>query len=121
MRVRKQEGLTLIGFIIVLAMTIFVAYVGMKIGPMYADYFAVDRSMKEVANKKGAARMPPNQIRLDFFTLMNMNSIDFLKGSDLKYVRGNPSKIAVKFESRKNVIGNLDVVVTFDKTMPLSE
>lgn len=121
MRVHQQRGLTLIGFIIVLAFALFLAVVGMKIGPMYVDYFTVERAMKEVAGERGAARKSPNMIRLHFFTLMNINSIDFLKEKDMKLIRGNPSRINVKYESRKNIMGNLDVVVTFDKTFPLSD
>jgi hypothetical protein len=121
MQVRKQEGLTLIGFIIVLAFALFIAFAGMKIGPMYLDNMTVYSAMKEVASERGAARKTPYQIRVKFFTLMNINAIDSVEESAVKTVRGNPSRMTVKYEQRKNIIGNLDVVVTFDKTVPLTD
>ena len=41
MKIRKQNGLTLIGFAIVLVMVVFFAYVGMRIIPLYLEYNAV--------------------------------------------------------------------------------
>ena len=35
---RTQRGITLLGFIIVLAVVGFFAYVGMKLFPMYSEY-----------------------------------------------------------------------------------
>lgn len=121
MRVRQQSGLTLIGFIIVIAMTLFIVFVGMKIAPMYLDNMTVASAMKEIASERGIARKTPYQIRVKFYTLMNINGIDHIEESAIKMVRGNPSRMTVKYELRKNIIGNLDVVVLFDKTVPLSE
>jgi hypothetical protein len=77
--------------------------------------------MKEVASERGAARKTPYQLRLKFYTLMNINGIDHVPESAVKMVRGNPSRMTVKYELRKNIMGNLDVVVTFDRSVPLSE
>lgn len=121
MRARKQKGLTLIGFIFVLAFALFIAYIGMKIGPLYLDNMSVEKAMNEVANEKGAARKSPYDIRLKFFTLMNINAIDHVKESNLKLVRGNPSRLRVTYEARENIMGNLDVIVSFDKSVPLSD
>ena len=38
MKVRKENGLTLIGFLIALAVAMFFAYAGMRIVPMYLVY-----------------------------------------------------------------------------------
>ena len=38
MKIKKQQGLSIIGFIIVLAMAVFVSYLGMRIVPLYMEY-----------------------------------------------------------------------------------
>ena len=41
MNIRKNRGLTLIGFVIVLAVVLFFAYAGMRVIPMYLEYQAL--------------------------------------------------------------------------------
>ena len=42
---RTQRGMTLIGFIIVLAVVGIFAYVAMKLVPMYSEYYAVKSAL----------------------------------------------------------------------------
>jgi hypothetical protein len=37
MKIRKQNGLSIIGFLIVLSLIIFFAYIGMRITPVYRN------------------------------------------------------------------------------------
>lgn len=120
MGIRKQEGLTLIGFIIVLAFALFISFVGMKIVPIYLDNYAVLSAMNEIANEKGAAKLSPRAIRLKFFTQMNINAIDHVKESNVKLVRSSGMRLTVKYETREPIIGNLDVVVRFNESVLLS-
>ena len=121
MKIHKQSGITLVGFILLLAMVLFVAVIGMKIAPIYLDNWAVIRAMNEVAEEPGASRKSPYQIRLKFFTLMNINAIDHVKESHVKIKRGNGINLRVAYEIREPVMGNLDVIVTFDKSVRLSD
>ena len=45
-----QQGMTLIGFLIVLAVAGFGAYVGMKLFPMYQEFYSVKSSLKGLSN-----------------------------------------------------------------------
>jgi hypothetical protein len=121
MNIHNQRGLTLIGFILVLALALFVSFLGMKIGPIYLDNYYVISSMNAIAAEKGSARLVPYQIRLKFFTQMNLNAIDHVKESHVKVIRGNGVQLRVSYEVREPVIGNLDVVVKFDKSVRLSD
>ena len=40
MKIRKQKGLSIVGFLIVLAMVIFTVFIGMRIGPIYIEYYS---------------------------------------------------------------------------------
>ena len=46
MNIRRESGLTLIGFIIVLAMVLFFIYAGMRIVPMYLEYHALGNALQ---------------------------------------------------------------------------
>ena len=54
---RAQGGMTLIGFIIVLAVAGVFIYMGMKVVPMYSEYYAVKQSLEGLAGEPGIANL----------------------------------------------------------------
>jgi hypothetical protein len=121
MRVRKQGGLTLIGFIIVLAITIFVAFIGMKIVPIYMEYYSVVSAMNGVASERGSANLSPYDIRVRVLNRLYVSySAENVKEQHIKIFRGNGVNLRIAYEVRKPVIGNLDVVAKFDRSVRLA-
>lgn len=120
MKMHKQRGLSLIGFILVLSLALFVSFLGMKIGPIYMEYFSVVNAMDNIASEKGSARLSPYQIRLKFSTQMNINAVKNVGERHLRLTRGNGVHMRVTYEVREPLIGNLDVVAKFDKSVRLS-
>ena len=121
MRVRKQGGLTLIGFIIVLAITIFVAFIGMKIVPIYMEYYSVVSAMNGVASERGSARLSPYDIRVRVLNRLYVSySAENVKEQHIKIFRGNGVNLRIAYEVRKPLIGNLDVVAKFDRSVRLA-
>lgn len=64
----RQQGLSIIGFLILLAVVGFFAYAAMLLIPAYTEYFGVVKAMKGLAEDPTVANMPIEQIRrkLDF-------------------------------------------------------
>ena len=121
MKIRKQKGLTLISFVIVLAMTLFVAFIGMKIGPIYMEYYSVVSAMNGVASERGSARLSPFDIRVKVLNRLYVSySAENVKGKHIKLTRNNGVNLRIAYEVRKPVIGNLDVVARFDRTVRLA-
>jgi len=60
---KRQQGLSIIGFLILLAVVGFFAYAAMLLIPAYTEYFGVVKSMKGVADEPGIETMPIEQIR----------------------------------------------------------
>ncbi|MFT3792467.1 MAG: DUF4845 domain-containing protein [Rudaea sp.] len=76
MRVRnRQQGLSIIGFLIVLAVVGFFAYAAMLLIPAYTEYFGVVKAMKALAEDAGAANMPIEQIRSKLGFNMNLQYV----------------------------------------------
>ena len=48
---RKQRGVTMIGWIFLLAPMAVVLYAGIRVGPEYLNYYKVLTAMKETASK----------------------------------------------------------------------
>jgi hypothetical protein len=121
MKIYKQNGMTLIGFIFVLGFVIFLSFIGMKIGPIYMEYYSVVSAMNGVAAERGSARYSPFDIRVKVLNRLYVSySADNVKENNIKIVRGNGVNLRIAYEVQKPVIGNLDVVAKFDRTVRLS-
>ena len=121
MNIKKQNGLTLIGFVIVLGFVIFVSYIGMKIAPIYMEYYGVVSAMDGVAKERGSANLSPYDIRVRVLNRLYVSySADNVKEQNIKLVRRNGVHLRIAYEVRKPVIGNLEVIATFDRSVRLS-
>jgi hypothetical protein len=117
----KQQGLTLTSFVIVLAVVGFFAYVGMKVVPMYLEYYSVKNALDGLSKEPGVADMDPSKIQDLFFRRMDVNSSDHVKPSDVKIERADSGwKMRVSYEVRRELIANLDVVGKFDAEKALT-
>ena len=118
---RKQSGLSLVGFLVVLAVVGFAAYVGMKLFPMYQEYYSVRSAMKGLANEPGVADMDPAKIQDLFFRRLYINYSENVKPQNVKFERTEGGwKMRVNYEVRRPLVGNLDVVGRFDSTQELT-
>ena len=118
---RKQGGLSLLGFLVVLAVVGFAAYVGMKLFPMYQEYYSVRSAMKGLANEPGVADMDPAKIQDLFFRRLYINYSENVKPQNVKFERTDGGwNMRVNYEVRRPLVGNLDVVGRFDSTQELT-
>ena len=111
---RKQGGMTLIGFIIVLALVGFFAYIAMKLVPMYSEYYAVKQALKGLQQEPGIANRDPAKIQDLFFRRLYISYAENVKADNVKIERVDGGwNMSVDYEVRKPLLGNLDVVGKF--------
>jgi hypothetical protein len=113
---RTQRGMTLLSFVIVLGVVGFFAYVGMKLFPMYSEYYAVKQALRGLQAEPGIANQDPGRIKKLFFRRLNISYSDNVKPDDVKLERsqnGPGWDMTVNYEVRKALVGNLDVVGKF--------
>ena len=119
MRTSKQSGLTLISFVMVLAVLGFFALIGMKLFPIYAEYYAVVRSMKTVQAMPGSGKFPPQKVWDLFSRNLYINYSKNVKRHHVTVQRKNGYVLRVAYEVREPLMFNLDVVAKFDKSVDL--
>ncbi|MDR1074871.1 MAG: DUF4845 domain-containing protein [Xanthomonadaceae bacterium] len=114
---RNQSGISLSGFLVTLIVLIFVVFIGMRLFPIYQSYFAVRSVMKEMAAEaRSGSSLQPAQMQEEFFRRLYINySDDAVKRENIKFQQlPNGWRMQVDYESRRTLIGNLDVVGKFD-------
>ncbi|PWB19866.1 DUF4845 domain-containing protein [Stenotrophomonas sp. SPM] len=115
-----QRGMTLTSFLVVLIVVGFFLYVGMKLFPMYQEYYAVRSAMKSLAKEPSVGTMAPAQIQDLFFKRLYINYSDNVKPSNVKFNRrDNGWTLNVSYEVRRPLVGNLDVVGKFESSQDL--
>lgn len=111
---RTQRGMTLIGFIIVLGVVGLFAYMGMKLIPMYTEFYGVKKAMASLANEPGITQMNAPAIKDLFYRRMYINYAQNVKTSDVTLTRKEAGwMMVVDYEVRRPLIANLDVVGKF--------
>jgi len=116
-----QRGMTLTSFLAVLIVVAFGLYVGMKLFPMYQEYYSVRSAMKSLAKEPGIGSMAPANIQDLFFKRLYINYSDNVKPANVKFDRrDNGWTLKVNYEVRRQLVGNLDVVGKFDSSQDLT-
>lgn len=120
---RQVKGLSLMGFIIVMAVGGFFAYLGMRIGPAYLEYYNVVKAMKSVAAEPAAANWSSAELWDSLDKRMYISYVDEKnvgrKNFEIKK-RGLTMTIRVHYERRDSLMYNLDYVASFDKTVEVN-
>jgi hypothetical protein len=116
----KQQGLTLISWLVILIMVGVMIMVGLKITPVYLEHFAVKKTLQSLKNEPLISRKPVAEIRKMLFRRLDMNSIYDLTKDEVTIKRaGGVTTITIKYEERRSVVGNLSLVMDFEDKIEL--
>lgn len=120
---RRQHGITLIGFAIVLVIVGFFAYAAMKLIPVYSEYFSVVKSMKSLQSDAGIENMGIEEIRRKLEPIFDVQYVDEndVPLSSVTLITANGQRsLNVAYSVQKPFIYNIDLLVHFNYTVDLS-
>ena len=118
---RKQSGITLMSFLVVLIIVGFAAFIAMRLFPMYQEYYSVKSALKGLSNEVGVSDMDPARIQDLFFRRLYINYSENVKPAHVKIERMDGGwNMKVSYEVRRPLMGNLDVVGKFDTSQALT-
>jgi len=119
---RKVRGITLIGFLILLCVAGFFAYMAMRLIPMYIEYYGVVKAMEMVKNEPGSAQKSVEEIRRDLNAKFDTQYVDDNsvppQAISVKRESGGAT-LRIAYEKRVNFMYNIDIVGVFDKSVIL--
>ena len=116
----KQRGITLIGFVLVLVVVGFFAYMGMVIGPAYSEYYGVVKAMKFVASEASPNETDFETLRKGLDRQFNVGYVESVEGKDAKLIRDKTGNVlSMNYEVRKPFLYNIDFVMKYAYSVPL--
>ena len=114
---RSQQGLSILGWLVVLAVVAFFASTAFKVLPHYLDYMSMEKIITSVETDKASDVRTVGEFYNHVSKGMQVNNIRDLNMRDAMQVKveNNEFLVHLKYEKREPLIENLDLVVNFDK------
>lgn len=110
----QQRGLTMLGFLFVAVMLIFVAMLAMKLVPAYIEFFSVKKILNTMGQESGLKSKSNAEIRNDFMKRAGVSYVTVVKPEDLTIDRRNGGlAVSADYVFRSKLVGNVSIVVDF--------
>ena len=114
---KKQQGMTLISWVIVLGMIGFLATIVIRVLPMYQEYFGVVHIMEGMEEELRTAKLTKAQANLLLMRRFNTGYITSVKKDNIEISRGknstNITKIVIDYEVREPFMAQIDLIGHF--------
>ena len=115
---RRQRGMTTIGLVLVLTMVAFFVLIGLKLYPIYYDSFKVGAALDSLKADPTLASKTSAEVVDRLMKRLSIDNVDHVEKSDVTVEKsGKGIRVLVEYEARKNVVGNVDVMVSFSKAV----
>ncbi len=114
---RTQKGATFITWVAGVGLVIFIFVTGIKLAPLYLEFYAVRNLVDKIATDPEMTRANTMQLRRKVNDFLNINGLYTLSDSAFSITQVEGKKdvraLAVNYEVRKHWVANIDFLATF--------
>lgn len=113
----SQKGLSILSWLVVLAVVAFFASTAFKVMPHYFDYMSMEKIITSIEAERAADIRSIGDFYAHVSKGMQVNNLRDLSLQEVLKVtlENNEFRAHLKYEKREPLIENLDLVVNFDK------
>ncbi|WP_273151731.1 DUF4845 domain-containing protein [Methylophaga thiooxydans] len=120
---QKQRGMTLIGWVIVLALIGFFATITIRLVPMYQEYYGVLQIMNDMKVELRNNKLTKNEAQTLLMRRFDIGYIESVKKENIEISRGKNTsyvtKIVIDYEVRKPFMAHIDLIGHFHKEVDI--
>ena len=119
---RKQRGVTMIGWIFLLTPMAIVLYAGIRVGPVYLNYWRIVDSMKKTAVElRSDETLTAQTIRNSLAKRFDIGYVDKISSNDIEVKKGeNGWEMTAAYDGVAPFMSNVNIVMSFDKTVVIN-
>lgn len=115
---RRQQGMTFMGLLIILAMAGLIVYAGIRLTPVYLNYMKVAKAMDEARTQFKGDNPDPGAIHTALERHWEIDMIDSPSVKDVEIVKDEGAvTLHVAYDDAVPYIANVSLSVHFDKTV----
>ena len=114
----KQQGMTFLGLIVVLAAVLSLVLAGVKIVPAYIEFMGVKKIIKKIADEPSVNDMSKKEIADEFDKGANISYVTVVTSKDLQITKDENGKnvVTLEYQVVKPLAGNLSALMDFKAT-----
>jgi Domain of unknown function (DUF4845) len=116
---RRPQGITLMGFVILLTVIGFFAYMGMRLFGPYNEYNSLRRAMDAVAKEPGAINYTLNQARASLEKRLYIDYVQNIPMTCLSLDKKAGANLSCAYERRQPFLYNIEFLITFNHTVKM--
>ena len=111
---KKQKGMTLISWLVILAIVLFNAIIALNIVPVYINDQSVKSLMKNLETDSTIRGDSPKQLKQTITKRLRVNNVYSVTKEHITIKKAKDAYlIIIEYEPRGRLMGNLDYIVTF--------
>jgi len=115
---QRQQGMTLIGLLCVLALVGAIVYAVIRITPLYLNYMKVARSMEATAAEFKGDSVDQAALRRTLDKHWQIEDIDSVDSKDVEITKDDTGAMMhVAYDDSAPYVANVSLTVHFDKTV----
>lgn len=115
-RWHHQKGMTAIGWLLVLGLIAFFTLITLRLVPAYLEFAKVTSVLESLQNEPGITRKTRGEIIQMITKRFDVNDVYQVDAKQVKITKEKGVlTVSINYERREHLVGNVDVVTTFDK------
>lgn len=113
----KQNGMTMMSWLVVLGIVVFFILIGIKMIPTYLENYSIKQVLVNMENDRAVRTMSPAEMKVSFMKRLKINSVyEFDRNSIQIKKEKTGTRFEVTYEIRKPVAGNVAIVMAFSES-----
>ena len=117
----RQRGMTVIGMLLLIVVIAFVALIGMKVVPMYIQYFSIKSTIENVRKEPLLAQMTTSDIQNAIQKRFDIGYVDNISARDLKIRNERSGRVLdLIYQDERSLFYGLYVLLKVNESIPLT-
>lgn len=110
----------MLSWMVIIGVAVFFVILGMKLVPSYIEYYSIKTVLRSLQEDRQANQRSVKQIRDTIIKRLKINGVYEFDRNNIKITKEkNRKRVEVVYEDRKNMVGNIDVVMRFEDQVDL--
>ena len=118
-QIKREQGLGYIGYMVILAVSIFIGLFAFRVGPHYFENAIVTKVAEDLAAKPDILTQPKSRVYQYVNQAFRTNNLWDLKAEDTITLQRDAKKgyiVTVQYERRAKLFHNIDLITSFEKS-----
>ena len=113
----RQQGVTMVGMMLIGGMIVFFAIMGIKLVPAYIEFATIQSHLRELARSPDTRGASPREIQSAFNRRKQIDNITSVDGRDIEVDKDGAEVVLVlPYETRIHMMGNITACIDFEAT-----